>query len=67
MRNANLLTISLTTLAVLTKAAPPVAAQVARTIDDAALKNAGKYGAEWTTYGFTPGETRYSPLAKINA
>ena len=36
-------------------------------IDDAALRNAGKTGAEWLSYGLTPGETRYSPLNRINA
>ena len=29
------------------------------------MKNAAKNGAEWTTYGFTQGETRYSPLNQI--
>src|SRR5215468_8610503 len=37
-----------------------------RRIDDAVLKNAGKTGEEWLTYGLTPGETRYSPLNQIN-
>ncbi|MBZ5579810.1 MAG: PQQ-dependent dehydrogenase, methanol/ethanol family [Acidobacteriia bacterium] len=41
-------------------------AQVGRSVDDAALKNAAKNPAEWTTYGFTQGETRYSPLDQIN-
>jgi quinohemoprotein ethanol dehydrogenase len=41
-------------------------AQTVHVVDDASLKNAGKNGAEWTTYGFTQGETRYSPLDKIN-
>ena len=46
---------------------PPLArAQSGRVIDDLALKNAGKFGEEWTTYGFTQGETRYSPLNQIN-
>jgi quinohemoprotein ethanol dehydrogenase len=35
----------------------------ARRADD--LKNAGKSGDEWLTYGLTPGETRYSPLSQI--
>ena len=35
-------------------------------VDDAVLKNAGKSGADWLTYGFTPGETRYSPLDQLN-
>ena len=41
-------------------------AQSGRVIDDAALRNAAKNPAEWTSYGFTPGETRYSPLDQIN-
>ncbi len=31
-----------------------------------AAKNASKTGDDWTTYGLTPGETRYSPLNQIN-
>jgi quinohemoprotein ethanol dehydrogenase len=42
-------------------------AQQPRKVDDAALKNAGKTGEEWLTYGLNPGETRYSPLKEINA
>jgi quinohemoprotein ethanol dehydrogenase len=38
----------------------------AHRIDDAALKNAGKSGDEWLTYGIDQGETRYSPLNQIN-
>ena len=41
-------------------------AQPVQRVDDAALKNAGKTGNEWLTYGVTPGETRYSPLALID-
>src|ERR1700757_5383773 len=41
--------------------------QQARKIDDAVLRNAGKTGEEWLTYGLTPGETRYSPLKQIDA
>src|SRR5213592_1466310 len=37
-----------------------------RRIDDVALRNAGKTGEEWLTYGLTPGETRYSPLKQID-
>src|SRR5947199_7196463 len=37
-----------------------------RRIDDAALRNSGKTGEEWLTYGLTPGETRYSPLKQID-
>jgi quinohemoprotein ethanol dehydrogenase len=42
-------------------------AQAGRAVDDISLRNAAKNGDEWTTYGFTQGETRYSPLAQINA
>src|ERR1041385_6676561 len=38
-----------------------------RRIDDLALRNSGKTGEEWLTYGLTPGETRYSPLKQIDA
>src|SRR4051794_8011622 len=37
-----------------------------RRIDDLALRNSGKTGEEWLTYGLTPGETRYSPLKQID-
>ena len=37
-----------------------------RKVDDTALRNAGKTGEEWLTYGLNPGETRYSPLTQIN-
>jgi len=43
-----------------------IAAGQTRRIDDAALRNAGKMGEEWLTYGLTPGETRYSPLKQID-
>jgi len=47
---------------------PDVApAQQPRRTDDAALRNAGKTGEEWLSYGLTPGETRYSPLKQIDA
>jgi PQQ-dependent dehydrogenase (methanol/ethanol family) len=39
----------------------------ARRVDDLTLRNAGKTGEEWLTYGITPGETRYSPLKQIDA
>src|SRR5215470_11075861 len=39
----------------------------ARRVDDVALRNAGKNGEEWISYGVTPQETRYSPLNQINA
>jgi quinohemoprotein ethanol dehydrogenase len=42
--------------------------QQAKRVDDAMLKNAAKSaGEDWLSYGFTPHETRYSPLAQINA
>src|SRR6516164_4722752 len=40
--------------------------QQARRVDDLALRNSGKTGEEWLTYGLTPGETRYSPLKQID-
>ncbi len=36
-------------------------------VNDLMLKNAGKTGTEWLSYGLTPGETRYSPLNQINS
>ncbi len=37
-------------------------------VDDAALRNAAQgKGEEWLSYGFTPQETRYTPLNQINA
>jgi quinohemoprotein ethanol dehydrogenase len=41
-------------------------AQQAQRVDDQALRNAGKSGEEWLTYGLTQAETRYSPLNQIN-
>src|SRR5213593_1716048 len=41
-------------------------AQQTRRLDDVALRNAGRTGEEWLTYGLTPGETRYSPLKQID-
>src|SRR2546422_10922568 len=41
-------------------------AQQARRIDDTALRNAGKTGEDWLTYGLTLGETRYSPLKQVD-
>src|SRR5207237_1388930 len=41
--------------------------QQTRRIDDVTLRNAGKTGEDWLTYGLTPGETRYSPLKQIDA
>src|SRR5437588_4217343 len=40
--------------------------QQARRIDELALRNAGKTGDDWLTYGMTPGETRFSPLKQID-
>jgi quinohemoprotein ethanol dehydrogenase len=51
----------------LTLAASAAIGQQARSVDDTVLKNAGKTGTEWLSYGLTPGETRYSPLSRINA
>jgi quinohemoprotein ethanol dehydrogenase len=36
-----------------------------RRIDDAALREAGRAGDDWLSYGLTPEETRYSPLDQI--
>ena len=38
-----------------------------RPVDDEALRRAPQAGDEWLTYGLTQSETRYSPLATINA
>ena len=54
-------------IAIALSAGSAAKAQNVRRVDDAALKNAAKNPAEWTTYGFTQGETRYSPLQQINA
>src|SRR5262245_12833682 len=40
--------------------------QQARRIDDAAVRNAGRTGEEWLSYGLTLGETRYSSLRQID-
>ncbi|HEY7336365.1 MAG TPA: PQQ-dependent dehydrogenase, methanol/ethanol family [Bryobacteraceae bacterium] len=48
-------------------AAGALSAQQARRVDDTVLRNAGKTGDGWLTYGGTPAETRYSPLNLINA
>lgn len=47
-------------------AASVLVAQQSKPITDAVLKNAGKTGTEWPSYGLTPGETRYSPLKQID-
>ncbi len=42
-------------------------AQRPRKVDDAALRNAARgNGEDWLSYGFTPQETRYTPLSQIN-
>ena len=41
--------------------------QQPKKIDDIALKNAGKTGDAWLTYGLNYAETRYSPLKQIDA
>ena len=51
----------------LTLAASAAWGQQSKAVDDAVLKNAGKTGSEWLSYGLTSGETRYSPLNQINA
>jgi quinohemoprotein ethanol dehydrogenase len=62
MRTASLIVFL---LAILTASAQE--GQGTRRVNEAVLKNAGKTGEEWLTYGLTPGETRYSPLNQINA
>ena len=47
-------------------AAGSVLGQQPARVDDSILKNAGKTGGDWLTYGLTQGETRYSPLNQIN-
>jgi len=43
-------------------------AQRSSKVDDAALRNVAQgKGEEWLSYGFTPQETRYTPLNQINA
>ena len=43
-------------------------AQRATKVDDLALRNAAQSkGEEWLSYGFTPQETRYTPINQINA
>ncbi len=63
-RKITLLLLSLAGLLVATWVA---AGQQTRRVDDAALRNAGRTGDEWLTYGLTPQETRYSPLKQIDA
>ena len=47
--------------------ATAIAAGQSRRVDDAALKNSGRTGEDWLSYGLTQGETRYSPLKQIDA
>ena len=36
-------------------------------VDDVALRNAAQSkGEDWLSYGYTPQETRYTPLSQIN-
>src|SRR2546422_4790320 len=58
---------SVTTLVGLVLAVSIIDGQQTRRLDDNALKNAGKTGEDWLTYGLSQGETRYSPLTQINA
>ena len=41
----------------------------ARHVDDSTLRNAARSASDgdWLTYGLTPGETRFSPLKRIDA
>src|SRR5580658_1888446 len=41
--------------------------QQSKRVDDTTLRNAGKSGEDWLSYGVIPQETRYSPLSQINA
>ena len=41
--------------------------KVARTIDDAALRDANARAGEWITHGRTYAETRFSPLKQIDS
>jgi quinohemoprotein ethanol dehydrogenase len=41
--------------------------QQSRQVDDTVLRNAGKVGGDWPSYGLNLAETRYSPLNQINA
>jgi quinohemoprotein ethanol dehydrogenase len=62
-RNSSLFLVPIAGLILAVWTAP---AQQGRRVDDAALRNAGKTGEDWLSYGVTPGETRYSPLSQIN-
>src|SRR5690242_2386531 len=45
----------------------PSALPQSKPVTDASLKAAATNGDDWTTYGFTPQETRYSPLKQLDA
>jgi quinohemoprotein ethanol dehydrogenase len=47
-------------------AAPLMFSQAGRPVTDATLKAAPQNPDEWTTNGFTPQETRYSPLKQLD-
>jgi len=53
-------------LVALTLLASIATAQNPGRVDDAVLRNSGKTGDDWLTYGLTPGETRFSPLKQID-
>src|SRR5918993_4502638 len=42
------------------------AATAARAVDDSVLRDADRRSSEWLSHGRTPGETRYSPLSRVN-
>src|SRR5262245_25743086 len=52
--------------AILIVTAAVVFAQQNKKVDENALKNSGKTGEEWLTYGLNYAETRYSPLKQID-
>ncbi len=58
---------SFTLLAASLAAAAIASAQPSHSIDDAALKNAGRSGQDWISYNIDWSEQRYSPLDQINA
>lgn len=66
MMHARKITVLFLSTAGLVLATWAVLGQQNRRVDDAALRNAGKTGEEWLSYGLTPGETRYSPLKQID-
>jgi quinohemoprotein ethanol dehydrogenase len=55
-------------LAVVASSASAQAPKPGGKVDDAALRSVAQgKGEEWLSYGFTPQETRYTPLNQINA